>query len=161
MRAMFEHRPNLIAFRSFVLAGCLAILAGCSGTGNASGDKTADSAPVPPSGLSASAGNKKVTLSWTADGNATGYNIKRSATSGGAYTLLASATSPGYTDSSTTNGATYYYVVVALDAAGESGDSKEVSATPQAPTVAAAAPTNLQATAGNEQASLTWSASSG
>ena len=140
---MFEHRPQLIAFRSFVLAGCLAMLAGCSGTGNASGDKTSNTALVPPSGLAASAGNHEVTLSWTAGGNATGYNIKRSATSGGAYTLLASPTSPGYTDSSTTNGTTYYYVVLALSAAGESGNSKEVSATPQAPTVAVAAPTNL------------------
>jgi hypothetical protein len=102
-----------------------------------------------------------VTLTWTASSGATGYNVKRATTSGGPYTQLAAPTSTGYTDSSVTNGTAYYYVVSALDAAGESANSAQASATPEAPSVPPAAPTNLTATAGNAQVSLTWSASSG
>jgi hypothetical protein len=87
--------------------------------------------------------------------------VKRSTTNGGPYTQLAAPASPGYTDSSATNGTTYYYVVSALDAAGESADSAQVSATPHSAGAAPPAPTNLQATPGNAQASLTWSASNG
>ena len=57
--------------------------------------------------------------------------MKRAATSGGPYTVLAShLTSPAYIDSTAKNGTTYYYVVSAADDAGEGGDSAETSATP-------------------------------
>ncbi len=87
--------------------------------------------------------------------------MKRATTNGGPYTQLAAPTSPGYKDSSVTNGTTYYYVVSALNTAGESANSAQVSATPEAPRVPPPAPTNLKATAGDAQVSLTWSASSG
>jgi fibronectin type 3 domain-containing protein len=109
----------------------------------------------------ASAGNATVTLQWSASTDATGYDVKRAVTDGGPYTPLATPTSTGYTDSSATNGTTYYYVVSATDAAGESANSAQVSATPEAPGAAPAAPANVQATAGDAQASLNWSASSG
>jgi hypothetical protein len=92
---------------------------------------------------------------------ATGYNVKRATTSGGPYTQLASPTSPTYTDSSVTNGTTYYYVVSALNDAGESANSAEISATPKASSVPPAVPTNLAATAGDSVVTLTWTASSG
>ena len=56
-------------------------------------------------------------------------------------------------------GPTYFYVVTAVNASGESGNSSQVSATPQAP--APQPPTGLTATPGNTQVSLSWSASSG
>jgi hypothetical protein len=86
--------------------------------------------------------------------------VKRSTTSGGPYTQLANPTTPGYTDSAATNGTTYYYVVSAVNEGGESANSAEASATPVAVKVPAA-PTNLSATAGSAQVSLTWSASDG
>jgi fibronectin type 3 domain-containing protein len=117
--------------------------------------------PAAPTNLTATAGDTQVSLTWSASSGATGYNVKRATIDGGPYTQLAAPTSNGYTDSSVTNGTAYYYVVSALNATGESANSAQASATPQAPGVPPAAPTNLTATAGDTQVSLTWSASSG
>ncbi len=110
-----------------------------------------------PTNLTASAGDTQVSLSWSAVSGATGYNVKRSTTTGGPYTTVTSSVYNSYTDSSVTNGTTYYYVVSAVNAGGESGNSNEVSATPQV--AVPAAPTNLTATAGDSQVSLSWTAS--
>src|SRR5499427_1440989 len=112
-----------------------------------------------PTNLAATAGNGQVGLSWSASSGATSYNVKRSTTSGGPYTTIASPTTSSYTDTGVTNGTTYYYVVSAVNTAGQSANSGQVSATPQ-PAVPAT-PTNLAATAGNGQVGLSWSASSG
>jgi fibronectin type 3 domain-containing protein len=154
---MFIYGQKSIALSALMLAGCLAILAGCAH--NNAADPAA--VPEPPSGLTATAGNAMVTLKWTASSGATGYNVMRATTSGGPYTQLAAPTSTGYADSSVANGTTYFYVVAALSAVGETADSTEASATPEAPGAAPTAPANLKAAAGNAQASLTWSASSG
>jgi len=91
-------------------------------------------APAAPTGLSAPAGNAQVSLSWNASAGATSYNVKRSLASGGPFnTILASTVAPNYTDTSATNGTTYYYVVSALNAAGESANTAPVSATPSTP----------------------------
>jgi fibronectin type 3 domain-containing protein len=164
---MFERRPNLIAVRGFMAAVCVALLASCGAGSRISSVDTSvvssagNSLATVPVDVSASAGDAMVTLSWTASSGATSYNVKRASSSGGPYTQLASPTSTTYTDSSVTNATAYYYVVSALDEAGESANSAEVSATPEAASMPPAAPTNLQATAGNAQAGLTWSASSG
>jgi hypothetical protein len=89
-------------------------------------------APAAPTGLSATPGNAQVTLSWTASSGATSYNVKRSTTSGGPYTTIASPTATGYTNTGLANGTTYYYVVSAVNAGGESANSAQVSATPSA-----------------------------
>src|SRR5579864_5912172 len=120
---------------------------------------TSSTAPAAPTNVVATGGNGQVALSWSASSGATSYNVKRATTSGGPYTTIASPTTTSYTDISVTNGATYYYVVSAVNTAGESGNSSEVSATPQL--AVPAAPTNLVATAGNGQVALSWSASSG
>jgi fibronectin type 3 domain-containing protein len=101
------------------------------------------SLPSPPGGLSATPGNNQVALAWNPSSGATSYRVKRATVSGGPYVLIASPTSPSYTDTSVTNGATYYYVVSAVNSAGESNNSSEVNATPQA--VVPAAPTSLTA----------------
>ncbi|SMC72153.1 SPRY domain-containing protein [Sporomusa malonica] len=86
--------------------------------------------------LSATAGDARVTLSWTTVIGATGYNVKRATTAGGPYTTIASnVTGPSYTDNAVTNGTTYYYVVTAITADSESGNSNEASATPIATSV--------------------------
>jgi hypothetical protein len=154
---MFKCRPRLVVFVEPMLAVCLALIAACGGNAG----KSQASVPAPPTDLSATAGNAVVALRWTASSSATAYNVKRSTTSGGPYTELAAPTSTGYTDAAAANGTAYYYVVTALDATGESANSAQVSATPEAPSVVPAAPTNLTVIAGNAQASLTWSASSG
>ncbi|HTB67249.1 MAG TPA: hypothetical protein VK727_13550 [Steroidobacteraceae bacterium] len=65
--------------------------------------------------------------------------MKRSTTSGGAYTQVAAPTSTSFTDTTVSNGTTYYYVISALDSAGESANSAQVSAVPAAPSTAATA----------------------
>ncbi|HVU35343.1 MAG TPA: MBG domain-containing protein [Opitutaceae bacterium] len=88
--------------------------------------------PGAPSGLTAVAGDTQVTLGWTAVGGASSYTIKRTSASGGPYTTLRTGvTATAFTDGGLTNGNTYYYVVSAINGIGESGDSAEVSGTPQ------------------------------
>jgi fibronectin type 3 domain-containing protein len=115
--------------------------------------------PQAPAGLVATPDNALVTLSWTAVSAATSYNVKRSTTAGGPYTQIGTATVATYADTTVTNGVTYYYVVSAVNAAGESANSAEASATPAIPTIPAAP--SLSAAAGNAQATLNWSASTG
>jgi fibronectin type 3 domain-containing protein len=116
------------------------------------------SVPVAPTGLTATAGNAQVVLSWTASASATSYNVKRSTTSGGPYTIVNSPAATNYADTGLSNGTPYYYVVTAVNAAGESVPSSQASATP-APVPAM--PRGLAATIGNAQVALTWNASAG
>jgi endoglucanase len=126
---------------------------------------SSSSNPTPPSaptGLTASAGNAQVSLTWTASTGATSYTVRRSTTSGGSYSDVATGiTSTSYTNTGLTNGTTYYYVVAAVNSAGTSANSSQASATPQAPVTVPSAPTNLAAVAGNAQVALSWSPSSG
>ena len=119
--------------------------------------------PVSPSGFAAIAGANQVTLSWTAVGNATAYNIYWSKTAGVTKangTKVAGATNP-YIHSGLTAATAYYYIITAVNGAGESAAAAEVSATttstPVPPTVPAA-PTGLSAAGGTKQVTLSWSA---
>jgi hypothetical protein len=91
---------------------------------------------VAPTGLTASAGNQQVTLSWTASAGATSYHVKRATATGGPYTQIATPSAPSYIDIALTNSTKYFYVVSAVNSVGESGNSSEANATP----VAAATP---------------------
>ena len=91
-------------------------------------------APAMPAGLAATPGDALVTLSWNVSGGATSYNVLRSTTNGTGYSTVANGVaSTGYGDSSVTNGTTYYYVVSASNAGGESAWSMQASARPTAP----------------------------
>ena len=86
-------------------------------------------------GLNAYEGIGRVQLRWNAPESmdAMGYIVKRSTTPGGPYEELSrggSSTFPGYTDYNVVNGTTYYYVVAALNKAGDGPDSEEIAATP-------------------------------
>ena len=149
-------------FRSFFSALSVALLVGCASSSSTPGNGGGNpSAPPVPSGLSATPGNAQVSLSWAASNGATSYHVKRSTVSGGPYSAVGSPTGDSYVDASLTNGTKYFYVVSALNSAGESANSSEVNATPTAPANAPPTPTNLQANAGDAQVSLTWSASTG
>jgi len=72
----------------------------------------------------------QATLVWLPNATDT-YTIKRSTTSGGPYTTVATGvTALTYTDTGLTNGVTYYYVVVGTNDLGSGPDSAEVSFTP-------------------------------
>lgn len=102
-----------------------------------------NSPPTAPLGLAAVAANGVINLNWSPVTAVTGYNVKRSTVSGGPYTTIATGiTTTTYGDTQVTNFTTYYYVVSALNDAGESTNSTEVSAMP-APSRSITATTNV------------------
>ena len=113
------------------LAAVVLWLGGCGSYSSGNGGGGGVNAPAAPSNLAATPGNAQVALGWTASAGATSYNVKRSTTNGGPYsTAVASPTLTTYTDTTVTNGTPYYYVVTAVNTAGESGNSNQASATP-------------------------------
>lgn len=124
--------------------------------------------PTAPTNLTATAGNAQVSLSWTASTGAINYyRISRSTVNGGPYTEVTTTpyTNTSYTNTGLTNGTTYYYVVAAVHGYyGTSANSNQASATPTTggtPPAVPGAPTNLTATAGDAQVTLSWTASTG
>ena len=123
----------------------------------------AASAPATPTGLTAVGGTGQTTLSWTSVSNATSYNLYYATTSGvtkTSGTKITSATSPTV-QTGLAAGTTYFFIVTAVNSTSESAASAQVSAgtssTPPLPTVPAA-PTNVIATGGTTQVSLSWNA---
>jgi len=120
------------------------------------------SAPAAPTGVTATGGTNQVTLSWSAVSGATSYNVYYATTSGvtPATGTKMSTMSTSYMQMALTAGTTYYYVVTAVNSAGESAASAQVSATTAAapaPTVPAA-PMGGMATGGTNQVTLSWNA---
>lgn len=105
-----------------------------------------------PLDLQAAVENDSVVLNWSSVTGASGYNIKRSTSSGGPYSTIASGvTGTTYTDNGLTYGTTYYYVVTAVNASGESVSSNEASGTPIAPAPSGRAILTLHLSDGNEK----------
>jgi hypothetical protein len=114
-----------------------------------------------PTGLTATAGNGQVPLSWNASTGAVTYNVYRGTSSGGegSTPIATGITATSYTDTTVTNGTTYYYKVAAVNTGGTSGYSNEASAMPHV--VPPAAPASPSAEAGFGNIELSWSASQG
>jgi alpha-galactosidase len=91
-----------------------------------------------PSGLAAVAGDGQVSLTWSVEPGASSYNVYRATSSGGegATPLATGVVTAAYTDSSVTNGVTYYYTVTSTNpvVGAESPQSAEVSAHPRCAT---------------------------
>ena len=111
--------------------------------------------PAAPTGLSATGGDTQVLLSWAPSSGATSYNVKFSTTSGTHYTNVANVSSANFIVTGLTNGTPYYFVVSALNIAGESATSSQVTATPTAFVA------GLTATVVNSQVQLQWNAHAG
>jgi rhamnogalacturonan endolyase len=89
-----------------------------------------ESLPAAPTGLAATGSPSQVNLSWTQAVAGSTYRILRAPVSGGPYVTIASGVSgTSYTDSTVTNGVTYYYVVSRMNGSGSGPFSAEVSAT--------------------------------
>ena len=86
--------------------------------------------PAAPAGLTATAGNAQVALSWSASATATNYYVKRSTTSGSGYANIATNASLTFTNTGLNNGTLYYFVVSGVNAAGGGANSTEASARP-------------------------------
>lgn len=89
-----------------------------------------------PTALTATAGNARVLLNWTAPstGAVTGYKIYRSTISGSEVQIAApTGTFTTYVDLTAVIGTTYYYKVTATNISTDSDLSSEVNATPALP----------------------------
>ena len=111
-----------------------------AGTGDLSFVESVRQSAAGPAGLTGVAGNNQVSLAWNTLLGATSYNLKRSTTSGGPYTVISTSgivTGTNYIDSTAINGTTYYYVVSAatsISAAIETANSAtEAKVTPAMP----------------------------
>jgi fibronectin type 3 domain-containing protein len=84
--------------------------------------------PLKPFDVSGGGFGTKAGLQWSSVVNATSYSVKRSTTSGGPYTVIASGlTSTSYWDTTVQSGTTYYYIVTATNAQGESPASDQTT----------------------------------
>jgi hypothetical protein len=104
---------------------------------NPSGDTTA---PAVPTGLHVvTASPAGAELAWDAvagDPSLFGYEVGRSDTPGGPYTVIGSTTTPSFTDTAVASGEDYAYVVRSVDLSfNRSGWSPEVVATAELRTV--------------------------
>ena len=143
------HRgPSLLRqLQLFLITACVLVLAACGGGGSGSPDPVPDlgTPPAAPTGLMGTPGNSQVALTWTAPTGAATYHVKRATVSGGPYTQVAAPTAPSFTDTGLTNGTAYFYVVTAVNSAGEGANSAEVSETPVAPSTPAAGSVTITA----------------
>ena len=104
-----------------------------------------------PTGLTALAGDGEVVLNWNPSVNATNYNMKRS-TNGASYAVIATNLDAlNFTNTGLTDGMSYYFVVSALNPAGESANSIPVIAQPVSMT-----PPQLNFTVSSSQLQFAW-----
>ena len=130
------------------------------GTGGESGEATATPIPVPsqPEGLTASATGTTVSLSWTetedTDIKEWEYRQKKDDAAWGAWTDISNSSSSttSHTLSGLDTGAAYYFRVRAVNTNDEAGPGSDVAATATTPLK----PKGLAATAGFQQATLSW-----
>jgi cellulose 1,4-beta-cellobiosidase len=110
-----------------------------------------------PENVSVTAGSGQATISWSASAGASSYTIERATSGVGPFAVVATGvTGLSYLDTGLSDGTTYYYQVIAVNASGSStASSVGISITPPA------APTGLAATAGNTSISLIWNSATG
>ncbi|MGB5196638.1 MAG: fibronectin type III domain-containing protein [Candidatus Deferrimicrobium sp.] len=138
--------------KAIVLLGIAAL--GLSACGGGSDSVTPPSSPAT---LTADAGDNQVVLNWPSVSGAATYNVYYGTatpvtTSSTKITGIVSAPN---TVAGLTNGTPYFFAVSAVNAGGESALSVERSATPDA-TPPPGAPTNIRASAGDNQVTVSW-----
>jgi fibronectin type 3 domain-containing protein len=125
--------------------------------GYVSNEVLATTAAAAPSNLTAVAGTGQVTLRWASADGAASYNVYRSTTPGGEGSTPVATGIVGTTflDTGLAGGTTYYYRVTSVAGNAESVSTGEAFATPAA--VPLPPPSNVFASAGAAQVTLTWS----
>jgi RHS repeat-associated protein len=135
-----------------------------NGKGNGHSSNVASATPheglLPaPAGLNAQEYSNQININWSGVTDASAYNVYRSTTSGGEGSQpIATTGSTYFDDYSVTNATKYYYEVTAVNYAGESPKSSEVSAEPGAQSIGNA---TLLASPGSGSATLTWNTVAG
>ena len=125
---------------------------GAMGADSAPYEATPVLPPAAPATVAALNGDMSVTLNWSASATALSYTVKRSETGGGPYTPVTNVAGIAFRDSGLVNGAVYYYVVSAVNGAGASPDSTQVSGRPNV------APGGLAAVVSGPAVALSWNA---
>lgn len=98
-------------------------------SGNSVETNATPQVPVPatPACLAATASDGQIQLTWNTVSGATQYYLKRATSNGGPYAIIAEPPEPGWKDSIVNSGIAYYYVVSAVNTAGQSGNSPQIS----------------------------------
>lgn len=86
-----------------------------------------------PTNVRATAGNAAASVTCDAQAGATGYKVLYGTTNGSAYNTTISSSGPNIPITGLANGTTYYAVMRAVNAQGDSANSAQVSFTPAAP----------------------------
>ena len=107
----------------FRVAAANAVGTGSYSTASSAVTPTAGTPPGAPTGLTATAGNAQIALSWTAPASAgssaiTGYTVEYTPSGGSPTTVSTGSTATSYTITSLTNGTAYTARVAAVNAAG-------------------------------------------
>jgi polygalacturonase len=96
--------------------------------------------------------NLLINLKWNAVTGATSYNLKRGSLVGSYPTVFSGLTATNFSDADVTNATSYFYVVSAAGAGGESSNSPPVTAIP----LPSNQPTNILAQANGNSLQLSW-----
>lgn len=111
----------------------LALVSGCSGSSSQSGPPSQNpdggTLPATPTGVTARSGDGQATISWSAAGGASTYNVYYGTASGvssSSPTRLTGITGTSGTVTGLTNGTTYYFVVTGVNGTGQSEPSAQV-----------------------------------
>ncbi len=147
------------------------VIRAVSSAGAESGDSPeASTTPTPPpaapTGLSATASDFQVTLSWDAVTDITEYSVYRAESANGTFARIAGSVTNAttYTDADTNfaiNTAYHYVVRAVIRVSGSIGESVNSNVADATPLPLPATPANLTATAGNSQVVLSWDAAAG
>lgn len=111
-----------------------------------------------PTSVTASAQSaSSIALSWGAVSGATGYDVSRSASAGGVYSVIGSAVSTSYTSATLSANTRYFYKILAKNSYGSSAPSDTASAITWL-----AAPTGVVGTGLSDTSiQISWTATSG
>lgn len=165
---MMKMRNMIFALLTVAALG----LSACGGSGGSATPGNFDQpiqsigAPTAPSGVSATGGDQSMHISWSAVSGATSYAVYWSSTNGvtpATGTKIANISSTTYHHDGLGANKTYYYIVTALNAAGESSVSNQASAATNATAVqsAPAKPAGVTAASGANRVTITWNPVSG
>ena len=153
--------PGLPAGTTFYYRVRAANPAGTSAPSAVVSATTPGTAPVPPAaptGLTATGGSGRISLTWNPSANAATYRVLRSLQAGGPYAVVGRPAAPSYEDLGLDPGAHLFY---AVEAVGVDGAISPRSAEANATTAVVAVPTAPaapSAVGGTRQVALTWSA---
>lgn len=148
----------MLLTRKFMLTLLVALfMVGCGGGGSSAptngapntGGTSAVTTPAVPTSVAATTNSaSQITVNWANVPNATAYNIYRASTSNVQViaankitSVIAQPTAGSFPDSGLTAATVYYYKVTAVNSAGESAGSAEVTATTSVAGVAIPTPT--------------------